>query len=198
MFDFIIFSSLVLESSGDWLVGDTLSSKDLASEVYKSKFQCRPQLEGREWLLEYQREQENNQELQDIILKQLDELHEKEKEMKEQYQEKDLQLTQSKEKGETLQFELNKKQEEFTKKEKELSELQQLCHSKKEELAKTENEFKHQLEKKEQKIQEYSHLLQLNKKELEECQDALRTQKLKNESQSIQLLHHSPQGMYCI
>ena len=108
-----------------------------------------------------------------------------------QLNEKDIILTLLKEKGEALQ---NKKQEEFTKKEKELSELQQLCHSKKEELAKTENEFKHQLEEKEQKIQEYSHMLQVNKKELEECQDALCTQQLKNESQNIQLLHHSSQG----
>ena len=216
--------SLVLKSSGDWLVGDTLSSKD-HSEVYKSKFQHRLRLEGREWaLLKYQREQEkklsqNIQELQDLNAELLghmdvklnkeqqlhkqskafvDELQEKKKEMKEQYQqqlkeieEKDLQLTLLKKKGSDLQFELQKKQEEFAEKEKEFSELYQL---KKEELAKTE----HQLEKKEQKIQEYSHLLQLNKKELEECQDALRTQKLKNESQSIQLLHHSPQGMYCI
>ena len=213
MFNFIISFSLVLKSSGEWIVGDTLSSKD-HSEVYKSKFQHRPQLEGREWaLLEYQREQEkkllqNIQELQDLnaeILEHMDakqyneqglrkwskafvdELQEKKKEMKEQYQqqlkeieEKDLQLTLSKEKESDLQFELQKKQEEFAEKEKEFSEL------------------KHQLEKKEQKIQEYSHLLQVNKKELEECQDALRTQKLKNESQTIQLLHHSPQGMYCI
>ena len=209
----MIFFSLVCESSGEWLVGDTLSSKD-HSEVYKSKFQHRLQLEGREWaLLEYQRDQEKKllqsiQELQDLnaeLLKQLDaklnneqrlrkqskafvdELQEKKKEMKEQYQqqlkeieEKDLQLSLSKEKESDLQFELQKKQEEFAEKEKKFSEL------------------KHQLEKKEQKIQEYSHLLQVNKKELEECQDALHTQKLKNESQTIQLLHHSPQGMYCI
>ena len=225
MLIFIIFFSLVLKSSGEWIVGDTLSSKD-QSEVYKSKrFQHRPQLEEREWaLLEYQREQEkkllqNIQELQDLnaeILEHMDakqyneqglrkwskafvdELQEKKKEMKEQYQqqlkeieEKNLELTLSKEKGSDLQFELQKKQEEFAEKEKEFSELHQL---KKEELANIE----HQLKKKEQKIQEYSHLLQVNKKELEECQDALRTQKLKNESQSIQLLHHSPQGMYCI
>ena len=182
--------------------------------MYKSKFQHRPQLEGREWaLLEYQREQEkkllqNIQELQDLnaeILEHMDakqyneqglrkwskafvdELQEKKKEMKEQNQqqlkeieEKDLQLTLSKEKESDLQFELQKKQEEFAEKEKEFSEL------------------KHQLEKKEQEIQEFSHLLQVNKKELEECQDALCTQKLKNESQTIQLLHHAPQGMYCI
>ena len=211
---YIIFFSLVFKSSGEWIVGDTLSSKDLASEVYKSKFQHQPQLEGREWaLLEYQREQEKKhlqsiQELQDLnaeLLKQLDvnqnveqelckqskafvdELQEKKKEMKEQNQqhlkeieEKDLQLTLSKEKESDLQFELQKKQEEFAENEKEFSEL------------------KHQLEKKEQKIQEYSHLLQVNKKELEECQDALHTQKLKNENQNIQLLHHAPQGMYCI
>ena len=214
MFNFIIFFSLVFKSSGEWIVGDTLSSKD-HSEVYKSKFQHRLQLGGKEWaLLEYQREQEkklsqNIQELQDLnaeILEHMDvklnnelqqlhkqskafvdELQEKKKEMKEQYQqqlkeieEKNLQLTLSKEKESDLQFELQKKQEEFAEKEKEFSEL------------------KHQLEKKEQQIQEYSHLLQVNKKELEECQDALRTQKLKNESQTIQLLHHAPQGMYCI
>ena len=222
MFSFIIFFSLVLKSSGDWLAGETLSLKD-HSEVYKSRFQHRLQLEGREWLLEYQREQEkklfqNIQELKDLnaeLLKQLDvkldneqqlhkklkaltdELQEKKKEMKEQYQqqlkeieEKNLELTLSKEKGSDLQFELQKKQEEFAEKEKELAELH---HIKKEELAKTE----HQLKKKEQKIQEYSHLLQMNIKELEECQDALRTQKLKTESQNIQLLHHAPQGMYC-
>ena len=89
---------------------------------------------------------------------------------------------------------LAKAHEEFSKKEKarekEFSELQQLYHSKNEELAKRENEFKHQLEEKDQKIQEYSHLLQ-------ECLDALHAQKLKSESQSIQLLHSS-QGMYCI
>ena len=182
--------------------------------MYKSKFQHRLQLEGKKWaLVEHQREQEkklsqNIQELQDLnaeILEQLDvkqnneqglrkqlkafvdELKEKKKEMKEQYQqqlkeieEKNLQLSLLKEKGSDLQFELQKKQEEFGEKEKEFSEL------------------KHQLEKKEQEIQEYSHLLQVNKKELEECQDALHTQKLKNESQTIQLLHHAPQGMYCI
>ena len=223
MFNFIIFFSLVFKSSGEWIVGDTLSSKD-HSEVYKSKFQHRLQLEGREWaLLEYQREQEkkllqNIQELQDLnaeilehmdvkqdkeqgLLKQskafVDELQEKKKEMKEQYQqqlkeieEKNLELTLSKEKGSDLQFELQKKQEEFAEKEKELAELH---HIKKEELAKTE----HQHKKKEQKLEEYSHLLQMNIKELEECQDALRTQKLKTESQNIQLLHHAPQGMYC-
>ena len=88
---------------------------------------------------------------------------------------------------EDLQFELLIKQEELTKKfSRELR-----VHNKKEELAKTENEFKHQLEKKEKEIQECSHILQ-------DCLDALHTQKLKNESQNIQLLHHAPQGMYCI
>ena len=150
--------------------------------------------------------QDNEQRLHKQLKAFVDELQEKKNEklitegklkvMKEQYQqqlkEKDLQLTQSKEKGEALWFELKKKQEEFAKEEKELSrELHQLNHSKKEELAKTENEFKHQLQEKEQKLQEYSHLLQ-------ECLDALHAQKQKNESQNIQLLHHSPQGMYCI
>ena len=87
-----------------------------------------------------------------------------------------------------LQFELLIKQEELTKKFS--RELHSRGHSKKEELAKTENEFKHQLEKKEKEIQECSHILQ-------DCLDALRTQKLKNKSQNIQLLHQ-PQGMYCI
>ena len=215
--------SLVLKSSGDWLVGDTLSSKD-HSEVYKSKFQHRLWLEGREWaLLKYQREQEkklsqNIQELQDLNAELLghmdvklnkeqqlhkqskafvDELQEKKKEMKEQYQQ---QLKEIEEKD--LQLLLLKKkgsglQFELQKKQEEFfekeKEFSELYQLKKEELAKTE----HQLEKKEQKIQEYSHLLQLNKKELEECQDALHTQQLKNESQNTQLLHSS-QGMYCI
>ena len=150
--------------------------------------------------------QDNEQQLRKQLKAFVDELQEKKNQkriaegklqvMKEQYQqqlkEKDLQLTQSKEKGEALQFELNEKQKEFAKKEKEFSrELHQLNHSKKEEFAKTENEFKHQLEEKEQKIQDYSHLLQ-------ECLDALHAQQLKNESQNIQLLHHSSQGMYCI
>lgn len=41
------FSSLVL--SGDWVVGDILNSKDLASEVCKSKFLQQHQL-AKEWL----------------------------------------------------------------------------------------------------------------------------------------------------
>ena len=90
---------------------------------------------------------------------------------------------------EDLQFELLIKQEEFTKKFS--RELHNRGHNKKVELAKTENEFKHQSEKKEKEIQECSQILQ-------DCLDALHTQQLKNESQTIQLLHHSPQGMYCI
>ena len=146
---------------------------------------------------------DNEQQLRKRLKASIDELQKKKKEnqiaeeklqqvkehCQQQLKKKDLQLTQSKEKGEALQFELKKKQGEFAKREKEFSrELRQLHHSKKEELAKTENEFKHQLEKKEQKIQEYSCLLQ-------ECLDALHAQKQKND---IQLLHHSPQGMYCI
>ena len=141
--------------------------------------------------------QDNEQQLHQQLKASIDELQEKKKE-KHIAEEKEFsrelqQLRDSKKE------ELAKAKEEFAKKEKEFSrELQQLRDSKIEELARTENEFKHQLEEKEQKIQEYSHLLQLNKKELEECQDALHTQRLKNESQNIQLLHHSSQGMYCI
>ena len=143
----------------------------------------------------------NEQGLRKWLKASIDELQEIEKEkniaqeklhnMQQQLQGKESMLAQSKEKEKVLQIELNKKQEEFAKKEKELSELQQLYHSKEEELAKTLNEFKHQLEKKEQEKQKYSRLLQ-------EHQDALHTQKLKNESQNIQLLHHSPQSMYCM
>ena len=51
----VLISSLVL--SGEWVVGDIFNSKDLASEVYKNKFQYYEQLKlgERESLLEYQR-----------------------------------------------------------------------------------------------------------------------------------------------
>ena len=47
------YYSLVMTSKGEWIVGDTLNTKCLNNEDYKSRYQ-RLQAERRKWLEEYQ------------------------------------------------------------------------------------------------------------------------------------------------
>ena len=48
------YYSLVMTSKGEWVVGDTLDTKGLNNEDYKSKYQQQLQVGRRKWLEEYQ------------------------------------------------------------------------------------------------------------------------------------------------
>ena len=48
------YYSLVMTSKGEWVVGDTLDTKGLNNEDYKSKYQQQLQAGRRKWLEKYQ------------------------------------------------------------------------------------------------------------------------------------------------
>ena len=186
------FFSLAL--SGDWVVGEVLNSKDLTSEVYKSKFQQQHQLAS-EWLLEYRRpierkeaaaqtsgtqneiEQEkkllqkqldDKQDIEQGLRKQLkaysDKLQKKQKEMKEQYQQ---QLKEIEEKD--LQLTLSKKKE---------SDLHFKLNKKQEEFTKKEKE-----------LSELQQLYHSKKEELTKTENEFRHQLGKKEQKIQEYIH---------
>ena len=186
------FFSLAL--SGDWVVGEVLNSKDLTSEVYKSKFQQQHQLAS-EWLLEYRRpierkeaaaqtsgtqneiEQEkkllqkqldDKQDIEQGLRKQLkayiDKLQKKEKEMKEQHQQ---QLKEIEEKD--LQLTLSKKKE---------SDLHFKLNKKQEEFT-----------KKEKVLSELQQLYHSKKEELTKTENEFRHQLGKKEQKIQEYIH---------
>ena len=183
------YYSLVMTSKGVWVVGDTLDTKGLDNEDYKSKYQGL-QVERRKWLeetqaltknlLDIKAEKErsrksvtaNTEQIIQALKRTLQEKQKKEIQYKQQLEEKE-QTIQEKENekvrdAQRFRQQLEQKEREEAEKEQEIQRYRQLLQEKEREKQEKEQRFRHQLQGNARELQEKEREIQAKNRELQE------------------------------
>ena len=170
--------SLVMTSKGEWVVGDTLDTRGLNNEDYKSKYQQQLQVGRRKWLEENQRPRKGDtadtEQTIQALIKNIEEKQKKEIQYKQQLEEKE-QTIQEKENekvrdAQRFRQQLEQKEREETEKEQEIQRYRHLLQEKERELQEKEREeaeYRHQLQEKERELQGKNEELQEKERELQ-------------------------------
>ena len=175
------YYSLVMTSKGEWVVGDTLDTKGLNNEDYKSKYQ-RLQAGRRKWLEENQRPRKGDtadtvqtiQALRKTLQEKENEKVRDAQRFRQQLKQKEREEAEKEQEIQQYHHLLQEKEREEAEKEQEIQRYRHLLQEKEREEAEKERRFRLQLQEKEREVQEKERELQEKERELRQSQDAVR------------------------